>query len=195
MPKYTLALQYETPPEWGTQAISNLDEFLQEHASMERKASSMAMSFIAKYPDRVEIIPTLIDIALEELEHFRDVYKIMASRNVPLIRESPDGYINDLLAVCRHGRDDRFIDRMLMASIIESRGAERFKLVSQAFVDNEEMRIFYRDLWASEARHGNVFIEMLLNYYDKDMVYERLEVLLQAEAEVAGKLPWRCSLH
>ncbi|MCA1750664.1 MAG: hypothetical protein LC670_02550 [Flavobacteriales bacterium] len=66
--KLSLDLNYATPPEWATQALDNLDEFLRDHADCERKASSMAMSFVAKCPDKTEIIPELIETALEELE-------------------------------------------------------------------------------------------------------------------------------
>ena len=48
--------------------MSNFAAFLQDHADCERKASAMAMSFVAKYPDRSEIIPELIATGIEELE-------------------------------------------------------------------------------------------------------------------------------
>ena len=34
----------------------------------------MAMSFVAKYPDRTEIIPELIETGIEELEHRRGAF-------------------------------------------------------------------------------------------------------------------------
>src|SRR5207249_11705107 len=61
--------------------------FLQDHADCERKASAMAMSFVAKYPDRVEIIPELIETGVEELEHFQQVYARMEKRGIPLAKE------------------------------------------------------------------------------------------------------------
>lgn len=42
------------------------------------------MGLIAKYPDRVEIIPDLIETALEEMQHFKEVYDIMRERKVEL---------------------------------------------------------------------------------------------------------------
>ena len=69
--KLSLDLVYKTPPEWAKQAVENFDTFLQDHADCERKASAMAMSFVAKCPDKVEIIPELIETAVEELEHFQ----------------------------------------------------------------------------------------------------------------------------
>ena len=75
--KLRIDLSCESPKEWIEEVIQNFDSFLADHADCERKASAMAMSFVAKYPDKKEIIPELIETALEEIEHFRDVYKIM----------------------------------------------------------------------------------------------------------------------
>ena len=43
--------------------MNDFDSFLQDHANNVRKALAMAISFVAKYPDRLEIIPELIDTA------------------------------------------------------------------------------------------------------------------------------------
>ena len=75
--KYSLELTVPTPPEWVQTVMSNFPAFLQDHADCERKASAMAMSFVAKYPDRVEIIPELIVTGVEDLEHFQQVYARM----------------------------------------------------------------------------------------------------------------------
>src|SRR5687767_3846156 len=150
--------------------MNDFNSFLSDHADCERKASNMAMSFVARYPDRKVILPLLIETANEELDHFRQVYDIMAKRNIPLNHEIPsDPYIEALLKLCRTGRDERFIDRMLLASVIECRGAERFRLVYENLED-PELKKFYHMLWASEAKHGNIFVEMILKYYPKEMV-------------------------
>ncbi|RTZ58482.1 MAG: hypothetical protein DSZ33_05845 [Gammaproteobacteria bacterium] len=60
---------------------------------------------------------------------------------------------------------------------------------------DEEMRVFYRDLWATEARHANLFVDLALEYFDHDQVYARLQELTRAEAEIVQALPWRASLH
>ena len=57
--KYSIDLTYQTPPEWVKVVLDNFDTFLQDHADAERKASAMAMSFVAKCPDKKEIIETL----------------------------------------------------------------------------------------------------------------------------------------
>lgn len=175
--------------------MSDFDSFLQDHADCERKASAMALSLVAKYPNRTEIIPELIETSVEELEHFRDVYKIMSERNIQLSHEIPqDMYIKQLLKICRDGRNERFMDRLLLASLVETRGAERFKLVYEA-LEEGELKQFYHRLWASEARHGEIFVRMALNYFDEEDVYSRLEEMKIREGEILNELPLRPALH
>src|SRR5213592_199987 len=170
--KYSLELASATRPEWVQTVLANFPAFLQDHADCERKASAMAMSFVAKYPDRVEIIPELIETGLEELDHFRQVYAHMARCGVRLAREiTEDPYIKALLGLCRTDPLNRFLDRLLLASIIECRGAERFRLVCEAMENDPELKEFYHLLWTSEARHGNIFVTMALHYFDKEKVY------------------------
>ena len=75
--KFSLDLTVATRPEWVSVVKDDIPAFLQDHADCERKASAMAMSLVAKYPDRLEIIPELIATGLEELEHFQQVYEVM----------------------------------------------------------------------------------------------------------------------
>ena len=64
-----------SPDGWIKAVLNDFDSFLQDHADCERKASAMALSLVAKYPDRTLIINDLIETSIEELEHFKDVYK------------------------------------------------------------------------------------------------------------------------
>ncbi|MFT5336338.1 MAG: tRNA-(ms[2]io[6]A)-hydroxylase [Sphingobacteriales bacterium] len=193
--KLSIDLTYQTPPEWANFVIQDFDAFLQDHADCERKASSMAMSFIAKCPEKTDILPELIETALEELEHFRDVYQLMENRGVQLAREmEKDPYIEQLMKNVRSNPADRLLDRMVLASIIECRGAERFKLIADALED-EELKGFYKRLWISEAKHGNVFVKLALMYWPEKEVYERLHVLNKIEGEICSNLKWRNALH
>jgi len=194
--KYSLELAAATRPEWAHTVMANFPAFLQDHADCERKASAMALSFVAKYPDRVEIIPELIETAVEELDHFRQVYVHMAKRGIRLAKEmTEDPYIRALLDLCHSDPLNRFLDRLLLASIIECRGAERFHLVWQAIENEGELKEFYHHLWASEAKHGNIFVKMALNYFDEKKVYSRLKELNQAEGKIIQSLILRAALH
>lgn len=193
--KLNLDIKSPSPAAWLEAVLNNFDAFLIDHADCERKASAMAMSFVAKYPNRTEIIPELIETALEELEHFRDVYALMEQRGIELPSGMPkDPYLQALLPFCRSGREERFMDRLLLASVAETRGAERFKLVADNLEDVELSR-FYKRLWTSEAKHGHIFVKMALNYFPESAVYPRLEAMLEFEAEVVEGLEIRAALH
>ena len=194
--KFSLDLTVATPPEWVDAIMANVPAFLQDHADCERKASAMAMSLVAKYPDRLEIIPELIATGVEELEHFQQVYEIMRERGIPLAKEiETDPYIKSLMALIHSDSERRFLDRLLLASIIECRGAERFRLVSVAMTDDEQLREFYHKLWVSEAKHGHIFVKMALEYFEKEHVYERLSFLNYEEGKIVAGLEFRPALH
>ncbi|WKN43999.1 tRNA-(ms[2]io[6]A)-hydroxylase [Tunicatimonas pelagia] len=196
MVQHKVELSVASSQAWLETVINDFDHFLQDHADCERKASAMAMSFVAKYPERHEIIPELIETGIEELEHFQQVYQLMQQRGVSLAAEmAPDLYIKQLMALGHGGTPQtRFRDRLLLASLIECRGCERFKMVSEAAEDSEVQR-FYKLLWASEAKHSHIFIHMALRYFDEDEVLDRLDQLVEAEGNIVRSLPLKAALH
>ena len=193
--KLNLDLKSKSKKEWLEAVLKDFDMFLQDHADCERKASSMAMSFVAKYPDRLEIIPDLIETGIEELEHFQQVYTLMQERGIAL-RPSmgEDIYVSRLIKQCHSGREERFMDRLLIASALETRGAERFKMVADS-VEDEKIKKFYKMLWISEAKHGHLFVKMALNYFPEEKVYDRLDWWMEREAEVLDSLEIQPALH
>lgn len=190
-----LQLAVSSSEDWIATVLADFDTFLKDHADCERKASSMAMSFVAKYPDRTAIIPELIHTGIEELEHFRLVYKIMQQRNLQLNHSiGEDTYVKALLKHCHSDREKRFRDRLIIASLVENRGFERFKLVSENIAD-AELAKFYHMIYESEAKHGYIFVEMALQYFPAGEVYPRWEALAAAEADILRKLPLKPALH
>lgn len=193
--KLTLDLGCDSKQEWVDAVMADFDAFLQDHADCERKASAMAMSFVAKYPNRKEIIPELIETGIEELEHFQMVYKVMESRGIELQHSiGEDPYLKALLKLCHSGRDERFMDRLILASLVEVRGAERFKMVADA-LEEGELKKFYKMLWISEAKHGHIYVKMALEYFPEDVVYDRLRWWIEKEAEILNGLEIRAALH
>lgn len=89
---------------------------------------------------------------------------------------------------------ERFLDRLLVASVVETRGAERFRMVAEAQSEPELIR-FYKNLWTSEAKHGHLFVKMALLYFDEKTVYSRLRWWVKEEAEIIDNLPIRSALH
>jgi len=193
--KLNIDIATPSKQEWLDAVMDDFDSFLRDHADCERKASAMAMSFVAKYPDRTEIIPELIETAIEELEHFQQVYDLMQSKGIQLTHSiGEDLYVKALIKLCHSGRQERFLDRLLVASVVETRGAERFRLVSEAQKEPELHR-FYKILWASEAKHGHLFVKLALNYFTEEEVYPRLEWWIERESEVIDQLEIRAALH
>lgn len=193
--KLALDIGSVTSPNWVNVVLSDFNSFLKDHADCERKASAMALSMVAKYPDRTAIIPDLIDTALEELEHFKLVYQIMEARGIALPASMPeDPYIKALMNQMHTPVIPRFLDRLLVGSLVEMRGAERFKLVEAALTD-PDLKKFYKMLWTSEAKHGNIYVKMALQYFDEKKVYDRLEWWVVQESNIISTLPLRPALH
>ncbi len=193
--KLRIELQVQSKQAWLDAVMSDFNSFLQDHADCERKASAMAMSLVAKYPNRVEILPELINTAVEELEHFKDVYRIMEQRGIMLAHEiRQDIYVKRLVDFCQTSVEERFMDRLLLASLLETRGAERFKMIYEA-LEEPELKKFYHMLWASEARHGEIFVKMALNYFDEINVYDRLQQMSEFEANTIENIEVKPALH
>lgn len=193
--KLNLELKVASKPEWVAAVLNDFDTFLQDHADCERKASAAAMSLVAKYPDRTAIIPELIDTALEELEHFQEVYALMEKRGIQLLHSiSEDPYIKGLMKRMHSGIEERFLDRLLISSVFETRGAERFRLIEEGLVD-PDLKRFYKMLWTSEAKHGHIYVKMALEYFPEEKVYNRLEWWMEEEGKIVDALPIRPALH
>jgi tRNA-(ms[2]io[6]A)-hydroxylase len=187
-------LKFKTPAAWAEGIANAMDVFLPDHAAAEKKASSMALTMVAHYPDKPELVDAMIDLALEELSHFRAVVKLMHERGLTLLPDEKDLYVNALRRHIRHGEAYFLLDRLLIAGIVEARGAERFGLVAEALPAGG-MKRFYQSITRSELSHQGLFIELAEKYFDPIQVLERLDELLDTEAAIMSELPVRLALH
>lgn len=189
-----LRLRHETPAAWTEVAIADLDAFLQDHAANERKVSQSALQLAVQHPDHERLVTTMIDLAQEELDHFRRVYELLRARGQGLGLDAPDPYMGKLRqAVKQADKNGYLLDRLLLFGIIEARGCERFHMLSGA-LDDPELAAFYRELTQSEARHHRSYLELARHYYG-DRADDRLDALLDLEAEVSASLPLLPRLH
>jgi tRNA 2-(methylsulfanyl)-N6-isopentenyladenosine37 hydroxylase len=198
LPGSDFPLKVRSSVEWADNAIKNIDEFLVDHAACERKASATAMAFVVKYPDRPEFVEAMIQVAIEELEHFHQVFRILRSRNLRLGPDTKNAYANRLLSFIREVPEERFLDRMLCFGIIEARGCERFSMIGEALdraCREPELAVFYKRLAREEAKHFGLFLRYGLAYFPKEVVEKRLQELFAIEAEIIKQLPWRYALH
>ncbi len=187
-------LKYHTPVEWTDAVLADFGTFLQDHAAAEKKASGMAMSMLSHYPDRKSLVRAMIDLALEELIHFKQVHKLLVARDMELGRDEKDMYIKKIRAVCRGGSNEFLMDRLLVAGVIEARGYERFSMVADALAPGKDKEL-YVAIAKSEGKHKDLFVELAYEYFDKELVDKRLEEILIAEAEICASLPFRAALH
>ncbi len=189
-----ITLRFATPAAWTEAVINDFDRFLNDHAAAEKKASGMAMAMLSHYPDRAEIVAAMLDLAIEELNHFREVVKIMTAQGIQLAPDEKDSYINDFRTAFRKGSEVYMLDRLLVGGIIEARGCERFGLVAEA-LEPGPLKDFYAAITASEAKHKDLFVELALEYFEEEVVYQRLDELLDFEAKLVEALPIRSALH
>ena len=192
-----MKLRFNTPDSWIEAVLANFDTFLIDHAAAEKKASGMAMSMLSHYPDREVLVKAMTDLAIEELTHFRKVVKILYQRGLQPGADTKDDYVNHFRKSFRKGTEVYLLDRLLVGGSIEARGCERFGLVAQALkqTDDSKMYRFYQDITDSEAKHHTLFVDLAETYFAKDEVQERLDQLLDVEAEIISALPVTAMLH
>ncbi len=193
-----LELRVATADPWVAVVLDDFDDFLLDHAACERKASANALSLVTHYPDRQELVRLMIELAREELHHFQQVHQLVENRGLLLTRDRKDPYLNALLKRIRRGREDYFLDRLLIAGIAEARGCERFGLIAAALEKrgaDSALAVFYANLSESEARHRELFIDLAGLYFDKKAVGSRLSEWLDDEARIVSELPITAALH
>jgi tRNA-(ms[2]io[6]A)-hydroxylase len=192
-----LGLKLSTDPRWVHIVESNIDEILTDHAYCEQKAASNAISIIVNFPEYSDLVEAMTDIVREEMTHFRMVHDIIVSRGGVLGRERKDDYVNELLKFIRiphRRREESFVDRLLLAAMIEARSCERFRVLSENIKD-EFLSGFYRDLMISEANHYTTFIGFARKYGQDVDVDKRWQEFLEYEATVIARYGKSETIH
>jgi len=189
-----LGLRCETNKEWLERVVDHADLLLVDHAHCEKKAATMAISLLNSYPDRKELVDEMSELAIEEMSHFRMVLKKMAARNIGFSHDRGDNYAQRLHSEIRKQEPGKFLDKLLVASLIEARSCERFQLLSESAAD-EDLREFYRSLLASEARHRNGFLRLARLYFPHEEVTLRLSEFETFEANLVSSLSSEPVMH
>ncbi len=89
----------------------------------------MAMSLVAHYPDKKKLDSSMIDQAVEEINQFRQVMRLLEDRNLIVTADEKDPYVNEMRTHVRKGPEEYFLDRLLSGAVIEARGEERFRRI------------------------------------------------------------------
>ena len=183
-----------THESWIKVVLDRFDDFLKDHASCEKKASGMAMSMASHYPDLPVLLTAMVDLAVEELNHYREVVRLIIARENQPGPDSKDPYVIELNGLVRKGKELFLLDRLLVAALIERRGAERFQLISDN-VRDATIKKFYGSITSSESRHWKLFINLALEYFEESEVEERLSALAPEENRIIESLPIKPALH
>ncbi len=189
-----LKLLSTSDPRWLECVLADFDTFLIDHAACEKKASGMALRLATHYRDKPELVRGMVDLAVEELTHFEQVYTLLEARGLLLGKPQRDPYIRKLTAHLRSGSRPLMLDRLLLFGIVEARGCERFGLVADA-LEPSDLKTFYEDITRSEARHHGLFTRLAKRYFPADEVQARLQELLAVESEILAALEIRPHLH
>ncbi len=180
-----LHLKLETDPRWVDVVESNIEEILVDHAWCEQKAATNAITIITYNSEHEDLVTQLLELAIEELEHFQQVHKIIKERGYTLGPKRKDHYVNQLFKFINRGgnQTQSLVDRLLFSAMIEARSCERFKLLSQRIKD-KELSKFYYDLMVSEAGHYTTFITFARTYGKGIDVEKRWKELVEFEGKI-----------
>ena len=189
-------LKMATDPRWVNIVEKNIHEILTDHAYCEQKAASNAISIVVKYPEHSDMVSALLDIAQEELSHFKMVHDKLLARNLTLGKERKDPYVNLLLDFVRKGgsREQNLVDRLLVSAMIEARSCERFRVLSENINDADLSQV-YNELMISEANHYTVFINLARQYGDAADVETRWNQFLEYEGKIMQQFGVKETIH
>lgn len=191
-----LGLKLPTDPRWANIAEKNIEEILTDHAYCEQKAASSAISFIILYPEKTELVEAMAELSREEMEHFQMVHERIMKRGLTLGRPRKDEYVHQVMGFFSKNvsRDQRLIQNLLIAALIEARSCERFRVLSEN-IEDKELAEFYRTLMVSEANHYTMFLKFARQYGNRAEVDEQWQKLLTFEADVMKNLGKEEKIH
>lgn len=189
-------LKLPTDPRWVNIVEKNIEEILTDHAYCEQKAATNAITIVVKFPERTELVNAMLELAQEELGHFKQVHDKLTERGFVLGRERKDEYVNLLYEFQRKGgsREIHLIDRLLFGAMIEARSCERFKVLSEN-INDEDLKQFYKMLMISEANHYTMFINFARKYAVEENVDERWQQWLDYEGEIIKGFGLKETIH
>jgi tRNA-(ms[2]io[6]A)-hydroxylase len=187
-------LRCRTPDTWAKQAVEELDTLLADHASLELKAAQQAQRLIWKYGTgkadgladafRGRLTHRMSRLAREELRHFEQVVRIIASRSGQFVAVSPSRYAGALHELARSSEPGRLTDQLLIGAIIEARSCERFFSLLGALGTREpELAAYYASLLRSEARHFEDYLDLARGAGAADCE-QRLNLFLARDTEL-----------
>jgi len=178
-----LLFREKIPADWLPKVLSNIGAVLVDHAHLERKAATSALT-LEKYRDLFPRVDELNAIAIEELQHFQLVLNLLKARSIPFGQPFPSPWISGLMRSVRNGQRAQVIDHLICCSLIEGRSCEKFQILAAALAPiDRELAAFYASLVESEGNHYATYILMARGIDDPE-TDRRLDFYLDLDAQL-----------
>jgi tRNA-(ms[2]io[6]A)-hydroxylase len=169
--------------DWLPKVLGNLPAVLIDHAHLERKAATTALN-LEKYRDLFPRVSELNAIAIEELQHFELVLKLLKQRGIPFGQPYPSPWIAGLMRSVRNGQQHQVIDHLICCAFIEGRSCEKFQFLAEALKPiDAELAEFYASLVESEGNHYATYLLMARDV-DDDETTRRMDFYLELDAKL-----------
>lgn len=190
-----LPLTVPTRESWAGLAAAQLPTFLADHAVCEQQVAAFALSLAAHYPEDHELVEQAAALALEEVQHFRRVIRILHRRGYPTAGRRPNRWVQALRGRIVAGREPwTKVDRLLFGALVEARSCERFTRLLAAIDDDEVARLL-NDLGPAEQRHWELFYRLAGREVPAAELEERWQGWLAFEGELQSRAGMEPSVH
>ena len=178
-----LLFREKIPPDWLPRVLANLPAVLVDHAHLERKAATTALQ-LEKYRQLFGRVHELNAIAIEELQHFELVLRLLGRRGIAFGQSVRSPWISGLMGAIRQGAQVTVIDHLVCCALIEGRSCEKFQVLADALADRDpELGDFYAGLVESEGNHYATYL-LMARAIDDAETDRRLDWFLDREAEL-----------
>ncbi len=169
------------PDGWLEKVLGNLPAVLVDHAHLERKAATTAIN-LEKYRALYDRVHELNAIAIEELQHFELVLKLLSSRGIPFGQPFRSPWISGMMSSVRQGQRESVIDHLIVCALVEGRSCEKFQILSKALASQDpELSEFYGSLVESEGNHYASYL-IMARHIDEAETDRRLDWYLDLDA-------------
>jgi tRNA-(ms[2]io[6]A)-hydroxylase len=170
-------------PGWLPKVLNNLPAVLVDHAHLERKAATTAIT-LEKYRELFDRVDELNAIAIEELQHFQLVLALLKRRGIPFGQPHRSPWITGLMHAMRTGIRQQVIDHLICCAFIEGRSCEKFQMLARALAGrDDELARFYADLVESEGNHYATYL-LMARAIDDAETDRRLDFYLDLDARL-----------
>jgi len=135
------------PNSWLTKVRANLAPVLVDHAHLERKAATSALN-LEKYVELRDRVSELNAIAIEELQHFELVLRLLRERGIAFTGPQRSPWISGMMNAVRKGRRQQVIDHLIVCAFIEGRSCEKFQLLAEGVRDLDPLLAISTRAWS-----------------------------------------------